>query len=653
MFGIQKKGPSAKKSTSFETLVIQNIENVCDLKAKLNEIISSGKSYEYDVSSCLKALLKNNDQIIVLLTVQAISELAKCEIKREFYAEKDVIVPILSLLNKELSLEKIEVYKQCCRALGNLCCDCDTARKIILQHNGVETLNNVLGISIRDKKLPLGAIKLFACKTLLNYAIGGLEFSESLVKGGVIDTIRQILSMEAERELMEDDLVSTVLLILSVVNDNDPEFLYEEQVNLAVFQVLKETTNVEVSELCFEHLHTQAEHDSVKTLLAKEGRVKLVCLRIEQLLQKHEAGNMNMEDSEIDTVMKHACDLIIIVLTGDEAMDILYAHGKGEVYRTMVRWLDSTNYQLLATAVLAVGNFARRDQHCAHMMNDHIFDKLLDIFEQYYSYSIPQSEKPHSPDKATVTKVQHAALSALRNLTVPVANKRLAAEQGRAAPMLISALPNVEDQHVAYKLLAAVRMLVDGQEEVAKQVACNVAALRGVAKWGGAGGAGAAAEAPRLLAWTVRLIPRDALLRNLLLAEGCVSCLVNMLVASHSVMQNEAILALTLLAVAPLNDASPTKDRSEVDFNAQLIKSEIGKHISVLIDTNCSKMPTQVAENLITFLDITSKDNTIVSDYKDAKVNVSLQKFVESRNDLSDDMKACVSKIIKVVSDKE
>ncbi|CAH2233110.1 jg13975 [Pararge aegeria aegeria] len=227
-------GPSAKKSTSFETLVIQNIGNVCDLKAKLNEIICSSKNYEYDVSSCLKALLKSSDQVIVLLTVQAISELAKCEIKRESYAQRDVIEPILSLLNKDLTSENIELHKQCCRAL-----------------------------------------------------------------------------------------------------------------------------------------------DSVKTLLAKAGGVNLVCSRLEQLLLKHHAGNLNMEDNEIDTVMKHACDLIIMVLTGDEAMDSLYADGEGEVYRSAVRWLRAGSHQLLATAVLAVGNFARRDEHCIRMMSDGIFDKLL------------------------------------------------------------------------------------------------------------------------------------------------------------------------------------------------------------------------------------------------------------------------------------
>ena len=247
--------------------MIQNIENVNDLKAKLNEIIAFGQDYEYDVSSCLKTLLKSSDQTIVLLTVQAISELAKCELKRESYAQKEIIEPILSILNKEITIEKIELTKQSCRALGNLCCDCDTSRKLLLENKGVEILRKVLEVSTKDT-MPLSEIKLLTCKTLLNYAIGGLEYSESLIKGDVIKCAKQILCTESGRDCMEDDLVSTAILILSVINDNNAEFVFDPEVNLAVLNVLRETANIEVSELCLEHLHTQAEHGKYNIYLS-------------------------------------------------------------------------------------------------------------------------------------------------------------------------------------------------------------------------------------------------------------------------------------------------------------------------------------------------------------------------------------------------
>ncbi|KAJ2939577.1 hypothetical protein O0L34_g14290 [Tuta absoluta] len=632
-------GPSPKKSASLETLVIQTISNVNELKTKLNEIINTGKSYKYDVSSCLKSLLRSSDQQIVLLAVQAVSELTKCEEKRETYANKDIIVPILDILRKDITSDNSEIIKHSCRGLGNLCCDCDTARNIILETDGIPAIINLIERTFQDKQTSSEDIKMFASKMLLNFAIGGPEFSEGIVKGGLIPHLLRILTLELGKEDMNDDIVSTALLLLSVINDNTPETCFEPEINTAVLNVLKETSNVEISELCLDLLHNQAEHDSVKTLLANEKGVQLVCQRLEHLVQQQEAGEINAEDKEVEAVMKQACDLVIIVLTGDEAMHILYERGSGEVYATMVRWLSAASLHLLTTAVLAIGNFARQDDYCVKMMQDGIFDKLLDIFERYR-------------DVASATNVRHAALSAVRNLIVPVANKKTAAAAGRAAPILLDALPLVSDHHVAYKLLAALRMLLDGQEDVAIQLVNHKAALAGVARWGHAGEyAGAAGEAPRLLAWAARTLAREGdHWTNLVQVEGCVSSLINMLVVCHSVMQNEAILALTLLATRALAPRRHTQVDHERAFVRQLTASEIGKHVSVLIDTNCAKMPTQVAENLLAFIDITCKKNKIASDFKEAKVHESLIRFKETRKDLSDSLRKVIENAIAIIS---
>ncbi|KAI8428515.1 hypothetical protein MSG28_007298 [Choristoneura fumiferana] len=642
-------GPSAKKSNSLETLVIQNITNANDLKAKLNDIIKVGKDYKYDVSNCLTALLNNSDHEIVTLAVQAIAELAKCEDKRETFAKKEVIEAILSILRKEVTLDRTELVKHCCRALGNLCCDCDTSRKLLHDQEGVILLTNLLKTSLDDNTAALNEIKIFTTKTILNYGIGGQQFSESLVESGVIELIRRILVTELDSDDMNDDFVSTALLVLSVISDNTPEVLFEPEVNRAVLNVLQETTNIEISELCLEHLHAQAEH-------AKLEGVELMCCRLEQLVRRQAARALRADDADVEALIKQACDLIIIVLTGDDAMHNLYDNGNGAVYQTTVRWLESPNPHLLSTGVLAPSSALIRTCPC----------NPPDIFEHHHKLALQL--KKESGDISTSTKIQHAALSALRNLIVPVANKQAAARSGRAAPALLAALPAVEDHQVAYKLLAALRMLVDGQECVARVLAADAAALAAVARWGAAGHAGAAGEAPRLLAWSVKQLAREpalwrhylqvcvcaavapwgaaghagaageaprllawsvkqlarepalwrhylqvcvcaavapwgaaghagaageaprllawsvkqlarepALWRHYLQVDGCVSSLVNMLVASHSVMQNEAILALTLLAIHSLKDkpAGPDFDY-EKKLIAHLLKSEIG-----------------------------------------------------------------------------
>lgn len=203
----------------------------------------------------------SKDESIVLLSIQAVSELAKCEQKRETFAQKEIVEPILTILSKELCMDKFNLVKQSLRALGNLCCDCNTSRNIVLENNGVQIMNTLLGKTIEN--IAFDELKILVCKALMNFAIGGKEFSSSLEKCS-IEHVKKILLSELSKEDINDDLISTVLLILSVINDNAPEFLFEDELNLAVLNVLKETTNVDISELALEHLHSQVrEHGNL------------------------------------------------------------------------------------------------------------------------------------------------------------------------------------------------------------------------------------------------------------------------------------------------------------------------------------------------------------------------------------------------------
>jgi hypothetical protein len=92
--------------------------------------------------------------------------------------------------------------------------------------------------------------------------------------------------------------------------------------------------------------------ESVKTHLAKAG----LCEQLNALAQKHKDL---LQDDEARSLLKMACDLIVSVLTGDEAMEILYKDGNGQVFKDMTEWLSSNDEDLQSTAVLAMGNFAR------------------------------------------------------------------------------------------------------------------------------------------------------------------------------------------------------------------------------------------------------------------------------------------------------
>lgn len=76
--------------------------------------------------------------------------------------------------------------------------------------------------------------------------------------------------------------------------------------------------------------------------------------------------------------MKLACDLVVLILTGDDSMHYLYT--ETPLLKYIEDWLDSYDVDLLTTGVLALGNFARTDSHCIFMVENNIMKKLLGMF---------------------------------------------------------------------------------------------------------------------------------------------------------------------------------------------------------------------------------------------------------------------------------
>lgn len=115
----------------------------------------------------------------------------------------------------------------------------------------------------------------------------------------------------------------------------------------------------------------------------------------------------------------------------DESMQKLFEGGKGSVFQRVLSWVPSNNHQLQLAGALAIANFARNgmtstlqqlagscdhsyeiansffctDGNCIHMVDTGIVQKLLELLDRHV-------------EEGNVT-VQHAALSALRNLAIP------------------------------------------------------------------------------------------------------------------------------------------------------------------------------------------------------------------------------------------
>lgn len=116
--------------------------------------------------------------------------------------------------------------------------------------------------------------------------------------------------------------------------------------------------------------------DDVKLLLAKEG----LCETIYKLLEKYKTL---ASTSEARALMKLACDLVVLILTGDDSMHYLYT--ETPLLKYIEDWLDSYDIDLLTTGVLALGNFARTDSHCIFMVENNIMKKLLGMLLPFRS----------------------------------------------------------------------------------------------------------------------------------------------------------------------------------------------------------------------------------------------------------------------------
>lgn len=48
----------------------------------------------------------------------------------------------------------------------------------------------------------------------------------------------------------------------------------------------------------------------------------------------------------------------------------------------MNTWLENDDVDLMTTSVLALGNFARTDEHCTRMVEDNMHIQLIEILEK-------------------------------------------------------------------------------------------------------------------------------------------------------------------------------------------------------------------------------------------------------------------------------
>ncbi|XP_074179395.1 rap1 GTPase-GDP dissociation stimulator 1 isoform X4 [Rhinolophus sinicus] len=474
-----------------------------------------------------------------------IAEVAKNEFMRTPCVDAGLISPLVQLLHSKDQ----EVLLQTGRALGNICYDSHEGRSAVDQAGGAQVvIDRLRSLCSRTDPASEKLLTVF-CGMLMNYSNENDSLQAQLINMGVIPTLVKLLGIHCQNSAL------TEMCLVAFGNLAELESSKEQfaSTNIAeeLVKLFKKQIEHDKKEMIFEVLAPLAENDAIKLQLVEAGLVE--CL-LEIVQQKVDS------DKEDDIAeLKTASDLMVLLLLGDESMQKLFEGGKGNVFQRVLSWIPSNNHQLQLAGALAIANFARNDGNCIHMVDNGIVEKLMDLLDRHV-------------EDGNVT-VQHAALSALRNLAIPVVNKAKMLSAGvteAVLKFLKSEMPPVQ-----FKLLGTLRMLIDAQAEAAEQLGKNVKLVERLVEWCEAKDhAGVMGESNRLLSALIRHSKSKDVIKTIVQSGG-IKHLVTMATSEHVIMQNEALVALALIAALELESLhKEVQDLSFLDVVSKLRSHE-------------------------------------------------------------------------------
>lgn len=229
-------------------------------------------------------------------------------------------------------------------------------------------------------------------------------------------------------------------------------------------------------------------------------------------------------------------------------------------------------------------------------------------------------------------RLQHALLSALRNLVIPKENKKIIIEAGLVGNIL--PMLKIHQAPVVYKLLGTLRMLIDGQTKLAVELLENTVLITQLISWSTTSECSSVTgESSRLMAWLIKHAYKEAAhdtgtfvksnpasLRRFCETENAVKAMIVMLSSQHLVMQNEALIALCIISTLCMKD-----DQSEDDaLIATFVANDIGQFIGTFIQRSADTMTKEIVENLQTLIALMRRSPRLVAHLNSNHIDESL-----------------------------
>ncbi|RIB17671.1 armadillo-type protein [Gigaspora rosea] len=628
-----------------------------------NELIQSLPSLIAGLESCKNIISnqsstsesKSNAWSKVLKTIEMIANFAKNEISRDPLGASgavDLIVQFMQL-NDTQSYDSIDY--QCLRALANFCINSDVNRQRILDSGGI---NSVLVCLKKQKNLE--SIR-GACAVLLNAGLQYDRVNSEIIKLDGIIALSNLLEPEniLKKYVENIDIARTtvyfatrVLLNLIGIDEGKSKCATTEVItaltHLLSYASSDNATNedVDIIENVVEILESIAiDSDEVQQILVKD---KLFYSLLDFLEHSKPPEGCGQRIDKIYGESKAAALKVIVSTTmSDKNMDPLF--DDTIILNRLLNWLElgPERDDLQMCAALSLGNLARSDTHCIKLVHDiHIVEPLANVLKT-----------------SSNVKVQHAAISALKNLSIAAENKDIIGSSGiigATSPLLekdtvqpvqfvvVGIFKHLSSQNVKNSLKI---ILGENQNDVERPLTRLLNLIKRTDDLP------IRSEGTRILVNLVKNMwvenPHTVLegtpvssLRSELNRQEVVLPLANMIIESkYPILQNEGIIALTLLIMddsAGSGDSNPalnilttTNECEEISDNTTsqtIVHSVVNDE---MIPSNSSTVATQqehssISPLLKSLLDMILSERDKYADEIKCNVCLLLEKSVKA-----------------------
>ncbi|KAF9998350.1 hypothetical protein BGZ80_000351 [Entomortierella chlamydospora] len=402
--------PTPQDDAAFAGLV-QNV--------KLSSNDPSSFAYQVEVLEAAKTQLEQdaNSQDAwdkVANTFQSIADAAREEAARTPIGESAVVSLIVSIqsLNKQ---RQAPVDIQAMRAFANICVDHEANRQKVLQENGFEVIVEVL------KHTSHGDAIKTACGALLNTTMSYEPAQSKVVELGAIEQLLKVLKSDITENEMSITIAARVIANLSEI-DSGSQSVIKSDGHKIVVHLLLQTTSKEVEDYMdlidylTDILSAVISKESAQIAIQQSGLLPPL-LDILEHSGTSDEGKTEEEKKEDDKKFGEIKASLVEVVVSTTLADanMVPVFNDKEIMDRFLAWLQLSDREDLQTcAALCIGNVARSDQHCVKLVHEyHAVEPLI-----------------HVVRKATDLKASHAATGVLRNLALPEKNREILGDAG-------------------------------------------------------------------------------------------------------------------------------------------------------------------------------------------------------------------------------